>query len=302
VERLTTSEYASHVQPGPFYVERIAATLRQSGAAMLTAAGLALLFWKAIRARQPDAVTLIVWAVVPLTVMSLGTAKLYHYAYPFLPPLAIGAGCAAALMPRAIVSCLEWVFGRSGADGREHLGVARVVIVGLLMFGALPVPAYVGNLARLTSDVHPVREARDCLRALAGRAEDTAAAGRGVWVEGDIRAWVYFHYLRTLGPWQQRPDRPSDVTVMLNLHAPESFRPVLISDARFDQLAQRLQEGDRALLELVARRSGLSEAAIDASLRASDIGVIRLTSERLLLPGPYRVCASARLATDRRAP
>src|SRR5690606_35608412 len=35
---------------------------------------------------------LIVWWLVPTAIVSFGTSKLFHYAYPFLPPLALGAG------------------------------------------------------------------------------------------------------------------------------------------------------------------------------------------------------------------
>ena len=51
--------------------------------------GAALLPVEAWRERRVEAVTVIAWLVVPLALMSMGTSKLHHYAYPFLPPLAL---------------------------------------------------------------------------------------------------------------------------------------------------------------------------------------------------------------------
>ena len=38
--------------------------------------------------------TLLGWAVLPLVAISLGSSKLIHYLYPFVPPLALFAGRA----------------------------------------------------------------------------------------------------------------------------------------------------------------------------------------------------------------
>ena len=38
----------------------------------------------------------VVWWLLPVTLISLGTSKLFYYAYPFLPPLFIGAGLVSS--------------------------------------------------------------------------------------------------------------------------------------------------------------------------------------------------------------
>jgi 4-amino-4-deoxy-L-arabinose transferase-like glycosyltransferase len=90
--RFTSSLDVSHVHPWNYYWITIWNELFHMGTAWLGLAGLALLGAVAIRERRVDAVTVIAWLVVPLTLMSAGTSKLHHYAYPFLPPAALMVG------------------------------------------------------------------------------------------------------------------------------------------------------------------------------------------------------------------
>jgi hypothetical protein len=120
-----------------------------------------------------------------------------------------------------------------------------------------------------------------------------APAPPGFWVEGPLRDWVYFYNFRGLGPWQER-DTPSDATVVLNLVAPGSWRPVLIAEARFQEVRARLQAGDGTLIDLLARRMGATADVVRARLREADIGLVTVPRGRILLPGPYRGCATDR--------
>jgi hypothetical protein len=53
----------------------------------------------------------VLWAAIPLAIISAGTSKLYHYAYPFLPPLTLAAGYVVALIvmlgPPVLLKVLE---------------------------------------------------------------------------------------------------------------------------------------------------------------------------------------------------
>ena len=69
--------------------------------------GSALLAVVAWRERRVDAVTVIAWLVVPLTLMSIGTSKLHHYAYPFLPPVALMVGFGPGWLARTGAGHLE---------------------------------------------------------------------------------------------------------------------------------------------------------------------------------------------------
>ena len=61
--------------------------------------GCALIAGWTTRRYAPSAIVLVIWLVLPLLVISAVTSKLYHYAFPFLPPLALMGGYAAAIVP-----------------------------------------------------------------------------------------------------------------------------------------------------------------------------------------------------------
>jgi hypothetical protein len=48
---------------------------------------------------------MLLWWALPFVLISLGTSKLFHYAYPFLPPLALGAGWVVS-------DAARWIDGR----------------------------------------------------------------------------------------------------------------------------------------------------------------------------------------------
>jgi hypothetical protein len=97
LRRVTSSLDPTHVQPWYFYPSILYTRLRESDSATLVFAGLIVLTFQVARRRWPEGVTVIAWSVLPLILMSASTSKLYHYTYPFLPPLALGAGYVATL-------------------------------------------------------------------------------------------------------------------------------------------------------------------------------------------------------------
>jgi 4-amino-4-deoxy-L-arabinose transferase-like glycosyltransferase len=62
--------------------------------------GLATLVFNAWRGGSWIARLLLLWLIVPFALLSLSTSKYVHYTYPFLPPLALGAGAAAEALVR----------------------------------------------------------------------------------------------------------------------------------------------------------------------------------------------------------
>jgi hypothetical protein len=50
--------------------------------------------------------TSVPWFVVPVSLISMLSSKLYHYAYPFVPPLAIAAGYAVMVLSQD--ASAEW--------------------------------------------------------------------------------------------------------------------------------------------------------------------------------------------------
>lgn len=87
-----------HVQPWFYYPTQMYLRFGESGSEWLVAIGLAVLVVQSIRRRWLEGTVVVLWLVLPVALISLGTSKLYHYAYPFLPPLALGAGYLAALV------------------------------------------------------------------------------------------------------------------------------------------------------------------------------------------------------------
>jgi 4-amino-4-deoxy-L-arabinose transferase-like glycosyltransferase len=98
--RFTTALDPSHVQPWDYYYRTVFNELQHMGMLWLVGVGAVLLCAAAFKRTPVLAVTIIAWFAVPLALMSLGTSKLHHYAYPFLPPLALAAGYAPAWLLR----------------------------------------------------------------------------------------------------------------------------------------------------------------------------------------------------------
>jgi 4-amino-4-deoxy-L-arabinose transferase-like glycosyltransferase len=88
---------ADHLRPWDFYLTQTWVELGFSRMRLVVLAGLALLVWHAWR-RDWLARLYLIWWILPLTLVSLGTSKLYHYAFPFVPALALGGGLAAAML------------------------------------------------------------------------------------------------------------------------------------------------------------------------------------------------------------
>ena len=96
----------------------------------LQAAGLRRLQWLAVggcrAARRRgdlaaafEKTAILSWLVIPLALMSIGTSKLHHYVYPFLPPLALAMGFGPAWLSTQT---------RSYRRCRAHAGGPRGVL------------------------------------------------------------------------------------------------------------------------------------------------------------------------------
>lgn len=94
--RFTSFLDPAHVQPWHFYVSQMIFRLREVGMFEITVVGLLWLVVDAVRRRSFELTLVLLWLVLPVTLISTGTSKLYHYAYPFLPPLGLAVGWLAA--------------------------------------------------------------------------------------------------------------------------------------------------------------------------------------------------------------
>jgi dolichyl-phosphate-mannose-protein mannosyltransferase len=91
-KRFTSYLDPNHLEPWNYYFVSIARNVVASQSAIVVLGGLALLTVHTIRRRWAEGGVILLWFWVPLCLMSLGTSKLYHYTYPFLPPLALAGG------------------------------------------------------------------------------------------------------------------------------------------------------------------------------------------------------------------
>lgn len=120
VTRFRTYLNPAHVQPWSYYFVQMYDRFGDSQSQWLVAAGLAVLVVQTVRRRWFDGAVVVLWFAVPVALISLGTSKLYHYAYPFLPPLALAAGYLAALvvmlapapLTRVLQALYDWTAGR----------------------------------------------------------------------------------------------------------------------------------------------------------------------------------------------
>ena len=95
--RFTAYLDPSHLQPWSFYLTSLRTEFANSGSALLVIAGLIVFVAQTIRRRWADGLVVVLWFAIPVAIISTGTSKLYHYAYPFLPPLALAGGYVVAL-------------------------------------------------------------------------------------------------------------------------------------------------------------------------------------------------------------
>ena len=97
LQRFTSNIFPTHVQPWHFYFTSTFASIgRPPFPMIIMIVGLGVLCWQGWHGRPWLARLVLAWWIVPYVLMSFGTSKLFHYAYPFLPPLALAAGLAVA--------------------------------------------------------------------------------------------------------------------------------------------------------------------------------------------------------------
>jgi 4-amino-4-deoxy-L-arabinose transferase-like glycosyltransferase len=163
-ERFTVGLNQAHVHPWHYYLGMMAEGFTRSGLQWLVPIGMLTLLVQSLRRRWFEGAIVLLWGTIPLALISAGSSKLYHYAYPFLPPLTIAAGYLVALIlmlaPVVLRKILEHAddflgrlvprlseAGKQPVIRRIGTGViwlAAGLAVGALLFGVVRVGA--GNL------------------------------------------------------------------------------------------------------------------------------------------------------------
>jgi 4-amino-4-deoxy-L-arabinose transferase-like glycosyltransferase len=90
--RFTGALDPTHLQPWDFYFSSTWAALTSAQSRAIVVAGGGLLLFKAWQGEPWQMRLILAWWLVPYALMSAGTSKLIHYAYPFLPPIGLAGG------------------------------------------------------------------------------------------------------------------------------------------------------------------------------------------------------------------
>ena len=140
-----------HLRPWDFYFVEIYRVLREGRTVWLAVAGALLILVRLVRQSWTEGAVVVLWATLPLALISMGTSKLLHYTYAFIPPLALAAGYVFGWLQQSIRSLiverpplwLERTVGmlRSRASMLTGWRVARQVFFGALAAAALMVTA-----------------------------------------------------------------------------------------------------------------------------------------------------------------
>ncbi len=141
VTRFTEFLDAAHVQPWHFYWTSLWTRLHDAHIEWLAVAGVITLGVQTLTRRRAEDVAVLLWFLVPLGLISIGTSKLYHYAYPFLPPLALAIGYLCALLlalgPGVLERALRVIdrgdplrppAWRTGVPRAVYLGIAALAL------------------------------------------------------------------------------------------------------------------------------------------------------------------------------
>ena len=124
-ERFTSALDPGHLHPWHYYLGQLV-DFWETGALILVGGGVGLIAGWTTRRYAPSAIVLVIW-LLPLLVISAVTSKLYHYAFPFLPPLALMGGYAAAIVPAVGWAPFDRALDRAYARAATRFpAVARV--------------------------------------------------------------------------------------------------------------------------------------------------------------------------------
>jgi 4-amino-4-deoxy-L-arabinose transferase-like glycosyltransferase len=325
-QRFTASLDTSHLQPWHFYVSTVFAELQRSGTVWIVGIGSALLLMALVRERTREQWLTLVWFIAPVALMSLGTSKIHHYVYPFVPALALAAGFGTAWLLRVgqryAVSAITAVQQRIGGIQRSPtvrtmlLGVAGLaVLLAVATFVLGNVEWKVGD-TRLFRNSHVARPLAVALvlALIAGRGD---LAARFLWPLALMLAIVPLNAYENI--WKK---------VQVENHPVRSARDCMMRVQQAERAAGRPGPGVYAIGEHIwflhtyfyylrplgwDRSEGINQFAVDAAMVAPGmqrpvimqesayqevrhryrdliIPMLPLQTALLLTPGPYGEC------------
>ncbi len=118
----------THLKPWGFYFQFVFREFSRSHAFWLVAAGSALVLWRTVKEQWVEGALLLFWFWLPVSLISLGSSKLSHYLYAFVPPLALCAGYAVAWAGQLVFERLSRA-GRAAPWPRVAQATAAVLLL-----------------------------------------------------------------------------------------------------------------------------------------------------------------------------
>ncbi len=258
-KRFSTGLDPAHLKPWGFYFEFVYREFSRAHAFWLIAAGGLVVLWRTLKEEWVEGALLLFWFWLPVAFISLGSSKLPHYLYPFVPPLALWAGYFISWAGRTAAARL--VAGRPA----QWAMIVQAVVASLLI-AAGPAWAYRDAAARLGREPHPLRSVRDCLYNVRSyqAAHGKPLAPLFVWLPTGYQH-PFYYYFRDLG-WSSH-DQWTDAGLIAALDDERSQMVVLMPQHDYDQFL---------------RRTGRSATMVPARNLATAI---------MLLPGPTSGCS-----------
>ena len=99
-DRMRGTLQPDHIQPWSYYYAELYRHLSGVGAFGWIVVGAALWILESARQRWKGGVLILAWCLVPFAIISMSMAKLYHYTFPFLPPVALMGAYPVSLLAR----------------------------------------------------------------------------------------------------------------------------------------------------------------------------------------------------------
>ena len=327
--RFTSYLDPAHVKPWGYYFASMYDRFSHNQSIVVLLCGLAVLTLETVRRRWFEGATVLLWFALPVFLISFGTSKLYHYSYPFLPPLTLAAGYAVAVAlkwaPAAINRVLQPERERLQrgqlADflRRPALRLAFAVIAAVaawLAFASVlhgEVRVSVGNttLIRNSTFIRPMLIAALC-GILIAQPRNIGRAVTVTMLALFLPLTAYFDALSHLND-QNHPIRSARDCVV-GVSGPQNSRGlyVYVPDQHLPHAVyyyfrrvrpwSRATTLDSAAIERAIDDPTALQPALVWDARAAGDVVSRVPSVQfddisLMLPGPYAVCATSSHST-----
>jgi hypothetical protein len=192
----------------------------------------------------------------------------------------------SSVLRPAVMTMAAWLVGAPPQ-------ILRATLVASVLAVAMPLSAYRANVSRTTETQRSMHEVRACLSPIMDEQVASGRKRRGTWVETASVSWTPFYYLRSFGAWQE--GKSSTALVVKHLLSADEPELVLLSETRYQELLAELSANRESVLAEAARFAGADPAALAERLERQPVGLVSVSANTLLLPGPFAACGHDRV-------